>query len=285
MNRQAAIAGLLLAAWCFLPAQAAAPAEQFAGQIQRYRESASAARDALASLMSELKQAPAFSKVDGPLITAHLEDVAGAWTEVAAALEKGDETKAAALAQRAQKLAGPRDRWQERVRWRLRQAQLGEYMPATAEVFFTVASDRREEDVQELEALMEAKKRRSEAYGRLAEATTPSADSKTLFKLQDEVFAADVEVGVADMRLPWANEDWGFRTFLATDPTITSPELTAAKQRLAEWRHQREETYRQSRSQQHALEQLDREAAALVAARESAYRAAKAAREPAKKSN
>ena len=131
---------------------------------------------------------------------------------------------------------------------------------------------------------MEAKKRRSEAYGRLAEATTPTAHPQMLFKLQDEVFAADVEVGVADMRLPWAHEDWMFRKFLATDPTITSPELTAAQQRLAEWRRQREQTYRQSRSQQHALEQLEREGAALVAARENAYRAAKARREPPRKS-
>ena len=53
---------------------------------------------------------------------------------------------------------------------------------------------------------MEAKKRRSETYGRLAEATLPTADPQTLFQLQDEVFAADVEVGVADMRLPWAHE-------------------------------------------------------------------------------
>ena len=63
-----------------------------------------------------------------------------------------------------------------------------------------------------------------------------------------------------------------------------SPILTAAKERLAKWRRQREETYRQSRNQQHALEQLDREAAALVAAREKAYQAAKAAWEARKKS-
>jgi hypothetical protein len=283
MRRKAAITSLLVGTICLLPVWADQPAERLAGQIQRCRESEASARDALANLMVELKQIPVFSKVDGPVITTHLENIARTWADAAAALEKGDETAGTNLARRAQEILGHRDRWQERLRWRSRQAQQNEYMPATAEVFITVASDRREEDVKDLEALMEAKKRRSEAYGRLAEATTPAADPKILFKLQDEVFATDVEVGVAEMRLPWAHEDWMFRTFLATDPTITSPELTAAKQRLTDWRRQREETYRQSRSQQHALEQLDREAAALVAARQSAYQAAKAAREQSKK--
>jgi hypothetical protein len=284
MHRAAFVTGLLLGTACLLPTWADTLADRRADQLQKYQESASMARDSLANLLGEARQIPAFRKVDGPLITAHLEKVAQTWLDAAAALEKGDEAAATALAQRAREIAGQPDRWQERLRWRTRQAQIGEYMPASAEVFITVAADRREEDVQELAALMEAKKRRSEAYGRLAEATTPAADSKTLFQLQDEVFLADVEVGVAEMKLPWANEDWGYRTFLATDPTMTSPELTAAKERLAQWRRQREETYRQSRRQQHVLEQLDREHAALVAARQDAYLAAKAKREQSRKS-
>lgn len=274
MQRSAAILAILLQTVC-LPA-----ADRVAGQIQRYQETASSVRATLAGLMAELEQIPAFSKVDGPLIVSHQEDVARAWSAAAAALEQGDEKAAAALARRAQEIAGPRDRWQERLRWRALQAQRGEYLPATAEVFFMLATDRKAEDVKELEAFLEAKKRRSEAYGRLAEATTPTADPPTLFKLQDEVFAADVEVGVADMKYAWARADWDFRTWVATDPAITSPELTEAKGRLTAWRRQREHTYRESRGQQHALEQLDRESAALTAARESAYRAAKVARQP-----
>ena len=92
----------------------------------------------------------------------------------------------------------------------------------------SLATDRREEDVQRLKELMEAKKRRSEAYGRLAEATTPTADAKILYQLQDEVFAADVEVGVAEMRLPWAHEDWMYRTFLATEAGIDKSRLNVA---------------------------------------------------------
>ena len=283
MRRKVIIAGLFVSVACFLPVRADAPADRFEGQIHHCRESAAATRDSLASLMAELRQIPVFVKVDGPLMTTHLEAVAQVWTDAAAALEKGDATAGTNLAQRAQQLVGARDRWQERLRYRSRQAQQNEYMPACAEVFITVGADRHEEDLQELKALMEAKKCRSEAYGRLAEATTPNAEAKILFELQDEVFAADVEVGVAEMRLPWSHEDWMFRAYVATDPTITSPEYAAARQRLLEWRRQREETYRQSRRQQYAVEKLDRESKALVTARENAYRAAMAAREQAKK--
>ena len=279
MQRKATLKGLVLGLLCVLPAWADSPADRFAGKIEQYREAAAAVRESLAHLMAELNQVPVFGKVDGPMMTAHLEAVAQTWTDAAAALEKGEETAGTNLAQRARQLDGQRERWQERVQRRARQAQQNEYMPASAEVFSTWAADRTEPDVQDLAALMEAKKRRSEACGRLAEATTPTAAAKTLYQLQDEVFAAEVEVGVAEMRLPWAHEDWMFRKFVATDPTITSPELDAARQRLAEWRRQREETYRQSRRQQYGFEQLDRESKALLVARETSYLAAKAARE------
>lgn len=282
MNRILWIAGLLLGTVFFAPARADPADGRFAGQIDRCRQSAAQARESLASLIAESRQIPVFSKVDGPLITAHMEEAARIWTEAAAAFETGGEAAGTALMLKAQQWAGPRERWQERLRWRTRQAQRGEYMPATAEVFLSVAADRSQEDVKELEALMEAKKRRSEAYGRLAEATTPAAEAQALFALQDAVFAADVQVGVAEMKLPWANEDWGYRKFLATDPEVASPELTAARERLAEWRRQREEAYRQSRQAQHAFEILERDATARVA-RESAYRAAKTARDLLKK--
>ncbi len=271
--------GLVWGALCLLPAWADSSADRFAGTIQKYRETAAAVRESLARLTAELNQIPVFSKLDGPLMAAHLEAVAQTWADAAAAFEKGEATAGTNLALRAQQLAGQRDRWQERIRWRSRQAQQNEYMPASAEVFTTWAKDRIEPDTRELAALMEAKKRRSEAYGRLAEASTATADARTLHQLQDEMFALDIEVGVAEMRLPWAHEDWMFRKFLATDPMVTSPELAAAQQRLAGWRRQREEAYQQSRRQHYALERLDRESKTLLAARENAYRSAKAARE------
>ena len=150
MNRKAAITGWFLSAACLLLARADGPADRFAGEIHRCRESAAAARESLANLMGELRQIPVFTKVDGPLLTAHLEAVAQAWTDAAAALEKGDETVGTNLVQRAQQLAGQRDRWQERLRFRSRQAQQNEYMPACAEVFITTAADRREEECRAL---------------------------------------------------------------------------------------------------------------------------------------
>ncbi len=99
-------------------AQSAPPAERFAHRIATYKESEAIARDTLGRLMVELEQFPAFVKIDGPVITRHLQEVARTWAEAAAALEKGNETAAAALAQRAEETAGERERWQERLRWR-----------------------------------------------------------------------------------------------------------------------------------------------------------------------
>jgi hypothetical protein len=277
LRQRVAILGLLLGVMCVRPALAALPANRLADEIRKYKDTAAAVRHALAGLMVELEQAPVFTKLDGPLITKHMEEVAQGWTEAAAALEKGDETSAAALARRAEEMAGQRDRWQERLRWRRLQSQY-EYLPATAEIYFLLAPERNGDVAKEVEAFLEAKKQRSEAYGRLAEETTPTADRKTLFRLQDEAFAFDVEVWVADMKYAWAREDWDFRTWVATDPRVASPELAATKEHLAEWRRQREAAYRQSRSRQHVVEQLDREHDNLISARERAYRTAKAAR-------
>ncbi len=275
MRQPKIVTAALLATLCFLSAQAEPPADRFADRIRQYKESEAATRETLGRLLGELEQIPAFLKIDGPLITKNLEEVAQNWSEAAAALEKGDVSAAANLALRAEEAVGHRDRWQERLRWRALQAQ-NEYLPATAEIYFLLAPERNGDLQKEVEAFLEAKKNRSEAYGRLAEATTPTAEDQPLLKLQDEVFALDIEVGVADMKYGWAREDWDFRTWVATNPKISSPELTAAKERLAQCRQQVEEAYRQSRQQQHALDKLGPEGANLRAAREKAYRTAEA---------
>ncbi len=274
---RAGLTALLLGAVCLVNVLAATPADKFAKEIRRYDELAAAARETLAARLGDLNDFPVFKKVDGPLITKHLEAVSQTWAEAARALEEGNETAAAALARRAEELAGQRGRWEQRLNWRRLQAQ-HEYLPATAKVFFMLATERNGDLEKEVGAFLEAKRRRSEAYGRLAEATTPAADDQILFKLQDEVFALDVEVGVADMKYGWAREDWDFHRWVVTDPKVISLELRAAQERLTEWRHQREQTYRQSRNEQHELERLDREREALLKARENAYRTAKAAR-------
>lgn len=279
MGQRLFLGALFLVMLSLVTAQGEPAGERFAYRIRQYKEAEGIARETLGRLMNELEQLPAFLKIDGALMTKHLEEVGRTWAEAAAALEKGDETGATALAKRAEEMIGQRDRWQERLRWRSQQAQ-NEYLPATAEIYFMLAPERNGDLQKEVEAFLETKKQRSEAYGRLAEATTPSAERQTLLKLQDEVFALDVEVGVADMKYSWAREDWDFHTWVATDTNVVSGELIAAKERLAQWRQQAEETYRQSRRQQHALDRLNGEREILLGAREKAYRAAKAAQKP-----
>jgi hypothetical protein len=75
MHRRTFITSLLSGLLCLLHAWADSPSNRFAGQIQQYREAAAAARGLRVTLMDEVRRIPVFSKVDGPLITAHLEAV------------------------------------------------------------------------------------------------------------------------------------------------------------------------------------------------------------------
>ena len=255
------------------------PAQRFSAQAQTYKEASANIQNELAALLNSAGQIAGFTKRDVPLITKHMNDLAGAWTAAAAALEKGDEAGAAAMVKQAQELEVKRDRWAQRLAVRRLQAQADEYLPATEESFACLTEWAPTElDVQPAVAFIEAKKRRSEAYGRLADATTPTADQPTLYRLQDEVFAADVEVQVADMKLGWSREDLSARVYVLTDPSLSSPELIEAKARIAEWRRQREELLRQSRKIAHLLELQPREYTALVEARDKAYQSAKAAK-------
>jgi hypothetical protein len=276
-----ATAVLLLA---LLPGAAAAraeapraevPAEKFAGQIQAYTDAAGSADDALASMLALAREMPTFTKGDVPLIKAYMEQTAAAWSGAAKTLAGGDEAGAAALVKRAQELDAKREIWNRRLGWRRGQAQI-EYLPASEQSYDWLVGDRTADEVREIDAFIEAKKRRSEAYGRLADAATPAADPQALNRLQDEVFAADVEVQVADMKMNWAREDRDARRWVMTDPSVTSPELTEAKRRLADWRRQYEQTYRQSREVGHALEVQKRQYKELSAAPAEAYKAAKA---------
>jgi hypothetical protein len=254
------------------------PPDKFAGQIKTYTDAATLEKDLLSQMLGVAQDISEFSKEDVKLITAYMEEATIAWSNAAAALQKGDEAGAAAFVKRAQELDSKRDVWNQRLAWRRGQAQR-EYLPANEEIFNLLVGDRTAGETREIEAFIEAKKQRSEAYGRLADAATPAAEPQALARLQDEVYALDVEVQVADMKRVWANEDRGVRQYVMTDASVSSPALTAAKQRLAEWRQKYEETYRQWREREHALEQQKRQSAEVLEARNLAYRAAKAARD------
>ena len=100
--------------------------------------------------------------------------------------------------------------------------------------------------------------RRSEAFGRLADATTPDAETALIYRLKDEVDALDVEVSIADLEMNWAREDRYARMYIVKDPAVSSPRLTEAFKSLSEWRRHYEETFRKSRLAQLELEREKR---------------------------
>jgi len=260
-----------------------APAKKFAGQIKAYNDAAISSRGALDTMLAAAQEMPAFTKGDVALIAAYMDHIASAWSSAAAALQRGEEQRADDFAKRARELDSRRDIWTQRLSWRRGQAQM-EYLPATEESYNWLVGDRKPEELKEISAFIEAKKLRSEAYGRLADAARPGADWQALCNLQDEVFADDVEVQVADMKMGWARADRDTRLWVTPDASVTSPQLTAAKQRLEQWRARYEQTYRQSREIEHALEVQRREYNNLLDARSEAYKTAKANRDAAKQS-
>lgn len=283
MTRSTFLAILLLptAAFC-APVPTQSPAEKFAPQIKNYTDSANYEKEALGQMLAQVQDIADLAKPDFKLVTAYMENAASLWSSAAAMLEKGDEPAATELAKKAQDRDKNRDIWSQRLSWRRGQLQR-EYLPASEETFNLLVGDRRPDEVREIEAFMEAKKRRSEAYGRLADAALPGADPHQLARMQDEVDALDVEVQVADLKRNWAEQDRMYRLYVATDPKITSPALTAAQQQLAQWRQKYEVSYRQSRQAEHALEVQKRQATEIFEARTTAYKEAKAAQEAATK--
>ena len=260
--------------------RAQVPANPFADQIQNHKDMAAVVLNELTTLGDTSLQLPGYTERDMLLITPALNEVADTYVKAAAALDKGDEAGAKALAKRVGELYANHERWGQRLECRRRQSQVGEYLPATEDSFDWLSQWAPTEfDVQPIVAFMEAKKRRCEANGRLADAMTPTADPQLLLKLQDEVFATETEVQVADMKVGWSREDLEARVYVLPDHTVASPDLTAAKERLVELRRQREDLLRQSRTITHSMEQQPRQYAAIIDARNKAYRVAKAAKD------
>jgi hypothetical protein len=283
MTRSMFLVIILLSSAVFgAPAPSQTPAEKFAPQIKNYTDSANYEKEALGQMLAQAQDIADLAKPDFKLVTAYMENAASLWSSAAATLEKGDEPAATALAKKAQGLDKNRDIWNQRLSWRRGQLQR-EYLPASEEIFNMLVGDRKPGEVLEIEAFIEAKKRRSEAYGRLADAALPGADPHELAHMQDEVDALDVEVQVADLKRNWAEQDRMYRLYVATDPKITSSALTAAQQQLTQWRQKYEEAYRRSREAEHALELQKRQANEISEARTTAYKEAKAAQEAAQK--
>ncbi len=222
-----------------------APPAQFAGQISECQRSLEWLRNYLPGLLEGAKQPPSMGSVDSVLITAEIQKEIDAWSAAMEAWQKADEKRADGLVKQAKQLGEKRVIWEKRLAWR---SQQGASAP-TEESFEQTSGWRPRKS---LALAMEARRRLSEVYGRLAEATTPEADPQLLSKLEDEAFAARVEVEIAEMRMNWETEDGGWPM---RDPVIWSPELIAAQNRLVENRTQQEARRRAMLAAQHEFDE------------------------------
>jgi hypothetical protein len=256
---------LLLA--CAARGGEAPPAERFAGQIKECKDSLAWLKEYTAGQTDRAEQAPSFARVDLPVLNAQIEQETTAWANAMAAWEKGDEQTARKLVDEAREIGGRRSTLDHRLD--LRHAQGNE---TPSEDGYEAFNWRPRLGVA---GIMEAKKRVSEAYGKLAEATVPGADAQLIVKLEEEVSAARLEVDVAEMKANWMQEDqsWAMRD------AVSSPGLTAAQQKLNEYRKEREATYRKIRQAQRELERYDRQNGALLTERDRQAELARQARE------
>lgn len=245
------VIGTAYCQWC----GAGTPAERFADAIKSYQYEATVRQTELADMAGIAQQSPAFTKADMALITAYMQAEAAAWTNAAAALQKGEEPTANNLVRQAHEMQARNDLWSQRLYARLRQSQENDHPAASEEAFDAMLADHQCVDLKEIAALLEARKRLAEAYGCLADATTPTADAQTLVTLKNQVWDLETEVDLAMMKLNWARDDRpGWTTTIIASANIT-PELKLAKQHLDDWRRQYEQTYRQKRACEIALEQ------------------------------
>jgi len=248
---------MIAAALCSL-ARGDAPPDKFAGPIKEYLDSAAARQSDLGDMLGLAQQMPGFTKGDIALITAYMQEEIDAWKSAASALQKGDQHTADGFVRHAQDMQGWNGLWNERLYARQRQSQQNEHPASYEWEFDAMVEDHQHVDIKEIAALMEAKKRLSEAYGRLADATIPKVETQTLFKLKDQIWDVETEMEVANMKLIWARDDRPGWTTNVIAPSNITPELQLAKQRVAEWRQQYEQSYRQKRASELAMEKQRR---------------------------
>lgn len=249
----------------------APPAERFAGQIRECKESLGWLKDYWSGQLDRAQQAPSFGRLDVALLTGKMEEEMAAWSGAMAEWEKGNQGAAEALVKRAREVGNTRGTWERRLDWRYQQGA-----EAPSEDSYEGFDWRPRPGAA---AVMEAKKRVSEGWGKLADAAVPDADPQILARMEDDVAAARWEVEVAELRANWMAEDrsWALRD------AVSSPGLTAAQQRLDEYRKQRETMLRKVRREQRELDKYDRLNGPLLRERDTQAELARQARERAAK--
>jgi hypothetical protein len=204
------------------------------------------------------QQAPGYERIDHDFIYQGAQKEIDLWNAAAAAWAKSNDAVGSAKEQEAFALGGKdHDAWQQRLNWRIRQ-----HNESPSEDSFEQVSGWTPR--HGLALSMEAQKKVVAACARVAEAIVPGVDPETIHKLEDAVFAAQLEVEVANMHATWEAEDnsWAMRD------AVSSPALTAAQQTLNEHRKQREILFRAYRMEQHEVEKFDRANAGLIQERD-----------------
>jgi len=245
------------------------PEIRYKTQIEDSADFARRMREATNSLEAEYLAFIPFLKPD---LTKHRElcdAQAMIWDKVSAAYRTGDVEEVRRLRTEIEASERARVIWKTRItELRLRQARAApresDYVEEARWIVPTVHVA--------FDALVDAKRASSEAWGRAAEAMFPGADPVAVNNAREEAFAMEAERDIAQWRADWALQ----RERMQSDKTISSAELTKALDRIQQVRANREQFRREEAQRERRGRELETEMRASERDFREAYEAANA---------
>lgn len=259
-------------------ATAARGAEQAVGKYAQAaaeeRELARSVREGWAVFVGDLQRHEAFIREDAKLAMKDVEAEAALHLEAAKAFDREDLEEGRRIRASAAEALKRRTAWKERIYdYRRKQAEAA---PSEQSYADEMRWHRYPNAQGELDALCEAKKALSEAWGRVADAAGPDRDADSLTDLKEAAYSAELERDIAEMRYLWAKQ----RDEIRNDKKVWSDAMEQRQKELQAVQERRVELKRAEAAREREDRRIEREIRLAVEAYRAAYEeAAKAQRE------
>ena len=243
------------------------PEIRYRNQIEETAEMARKLRDATGTLEADYSAFLAYLKSDLAHYRELCEAQAAIWDKLTAAYRAGNIEETQRLRVEIDKTERIRNLWRLRiVDLRIKQGQAApkessyvdeaRWLPPGAAAAF--------------DALVDAKRASSEAWGRAADAVYPGADPAAAIAAKEEAYALEAERDIAQWRTDWALQ----RERMQSDKTISTPEMTRALERMQAARLRREQLRREEAQRDRRGREIETDLRASERAFREAYEAA-----------
>lgn len=244
---------------------------RYAQQAKEDRARATNLRNSFEELAASCSRYGGFMKDDLVLAKPAWEKAAALLEKAAEAFDRDDENEGWRLRKEHDQQERAIEVWRQRLwEWRRRQAE-----SAPEEKWFRDESRWLAAGARpELMEWVRARRALSQAWGALAEATTPGADEEMIRQLKEKAFAAEGESEIARLRFDWARG----REQIWSDKKVSSEQLTRKLEALRAAQEERIRLRRADIERDRQMREVERRIAAAEKEFREAFEAAREAR-------